>query len=168
MHMTSFIASVVAFAVVGLFIGWVLKAGSRNAQREKGRAVIYYPAPVKIGHFIGTAILVWLVVRAALAGETMYVMSFGTMAFVISCFSVELYTKRIEFDDQEILIYFAWLQPKRIPWADVVSLKPQSEWDLILKTRTRGKITLLTFLSGLRDLRAAATKNIKQDVPPVL
>lgn len=86
-------------------------------------------------------------------------LSFGTIAFVLLCFAPEIYSKRIEFDDEEIVIYCVWRKPRHIRWADVVSVK-SDQIQCILETRNQGKIVLLTYLEGLRSLQEAAQKRV--------
>jgi hypothetical protein len=163
MQIRNIIARAAAWAVVALLFQWIFKAQGRKAIQRNGSAVVSYSVPLKACHALGVMLLLILAIAAAWSGEKMYVMSFGTMAFVGFCCSWELYSKRIEFDDREFVIYLAWCKPKRIPWTDVISFKNESSLDWTVRTRSHGKITFFAFLSGLQDLRAAAEKNVRKD-----
>jgi hypothetical protein len=140
-------------------------ANKRKARMVGNVSVAEYPVLAKaIGVFavLGSGIMIFVASRAPANERAVAFAGCGIMALLFFFLPLEFYFRRIEFDEQEIVIRCVWRSQRRIPWTDVVAfvhLPRQKEW--ILETRNHGKIKFSTFLQGLHDLQAAAIKHGK-------
>jgi hypothetical protein len=140
-------------------------ASKRGARRVGNVTIVEYPGAAKalgIAAVGASALMIFVAFRAPEEQRKMALMICGSFALLFFFLPLEFTFRRIEFDDETIVIRCAWRKMRRILWVDVISfteLPRQKEW--VLESKSHGKIKLSTFLRGLPDLRAAAIKHGK-------
>ena len=155
---TAFILAIVLPVIFGVLEA----ANKRRSRRVGGISILKYPVAAKALGILGIAMSAVMIIGAlhAPAGRrTLAITIYGLMALLFLVLPLEFYSRRIEFDNQKIVIRCLWHSERRIPWADVISFIHQPHRKVwVLETKTYGKITISSFLEGLHDLQMAAVK----------
>jgi len=157
--------SAITALILPIIFGLLFAANKRQARRVGSVSVVEYPVVAKamgILAIVASGIIVFVALRSPANERTHAIAICGTIAVLFFFLPLEFFFRRIEFDDQEIVIRCIWRSERRILWADVVSfihLPREKEW--ILETKSCGKMKLSTFLQGLHDLQAVAVKHGK-------
>ena len=165
MDTNQFLTAAIMALILPTIFSLLYAANRRKPRRIGNVSVVEYPVLAKvlgILAIVASAIMLFVASRAPTNDRSQAFAICGIIAILFFFMPLEFYFRRIEFDDQEIVIRCIWRSERRIPWMDVISfvhLPRQKEW--ILESKSSGKIKLSTFLQGLRELQAAAVKHGK-------
>jgi hypothetical protein len=137
-------------------------ASKRDSRRVGSMSFLEYPIAAKALGILAigvSAVLMFSALNERAGRRTLTIAVCSAMALLFLALPLECFSRRIEFNDQEVVIRSIWHRERRIRWADVISfihLPREKAW--VLESKTYGKIKISSFLQGLNDLRMAAVK----------
>jgi hypothetical protein len=163
LHPETFLVPAISLAVFGLLLGTI----STRAQRTATGCVVQYGWPFKMLAVIsGLITLLFSVVYFFVAplNRPAVLILIALFAVITLPLLLMVFFTRVEAEDQLMIVHSPWRRTRRIPFADVESVRfAKARQRYEVRTRTHGKVCLHIYLSGIPDLLGVLAYELERE-----
>lgn len=156
------LVAVLTASITPVVFALMYVAAKRKPRRIGNVSIVEYPTIAKVLGIVaigGSALMLFAAFRTPEKERIIAISICGAFSLLFFFLPVEFFFRRIEFDDQCIVVHCAWRNVRRIPWADVrLFTQPPGRREWVLDSKSHGKIQFSSFLQGLEEFRAAVSK----------